>query len=151
MAVSSRPSPGIDLVEAVGDQAALGCENPIRIDCRQAMPRRQYDDRSTVRPGVLMWHDDEAAVGLASNGSDRALDRAAVTDVDRRHRDAKGRRDRIGHAQVRYIWGAVRTEEHSRPAQVGRRLLEHSQPLASHRRLEGLEARDIATRPRKTG
>ena len=30
-------------------------------------------------------------------------------------------------------------------------LLEHSQPLAAHRRLEGLEARDIATRTRKTG
>src|SRR5260370_42644509 len=101
MAVSSRPSPGIDLVEAVGDQATLGCENPIRIDCRQAIPRRQYDDRSTGRPGVLMWHDEEAAVGLASDGTDRALDRAAATAVGRRHRDATGRPDRLGHAQRR--------------------------------------------------
>ena len=44
----------------------------------------------------------------------------------------------------------VRTEQYCRAAQVGHSLLEHSQPLAAHRRLEGLEASEIATRPRKT-
>src|SRR5215831_14439966 len=37
------------------------------------MPRRQYDDRSTLRHGVTMRQDDEAAIGLASKGGDRAL------------------------------------------------------------------------------
>ena len=36
------------------------------------------------------------------------------------------------------------------PAQVGRGLLEHPQPLAAYRRLEILEAGDVATRSRQT-
>ena len=83
-----------------------------------------------------MRHNDQAAIRLAGKRGNRALDLAAVMDVDGSHRDPKRRRDRLGRAQVCNIDGCVRTEEHGHPAQVGRRLLEHSQPLAAHRRLE---------------
>src|SRR5439155_10137720 len=137
-------------IKAVGDQAAFGCEIPKRIDGRQVMPRRQYDDRSTVRVRVAIRRDDEAAIGLAGKGSDRALNPACVKDVHGRHGDAERWRDRLGRAQQRYSWTGVRTEQHSSAAQVGYRLLEHSQPLAAHRGLEGMEARDIASGPRET-
>src|SRR5215813_7213222 len=47
--VGRRPSPLIDLIGPVGHQSALGYVISKRIDCRQAMPRRRYDDQSTVR------------------------------------------------------------------------------------------------------
>src|SRR5215469_6635035 len=53
--VGCRASPCSDRVEAVGEQTALGCENSGEIDCRQAMPRRQYDDRSTICRCFGMW------------------------------------------------------------------------------------------------
>ncbi len=102
--VGCRPSPLIDLIGPVGHQAALGCEIPKRIDRRQAMPRRQYDDRCTVRYGVGMRHDDQAAIRLAGKGGNRALDLAAVMDVDGSHRDPKRRRDRLGRAQDTQHW-----------------------------------------------
>jgi hypothetical protein len=40
--VGCRPAPLIDHIEAVGDEAALGCKNSKGIDCWQAVPRRQY-------------------------------------------------------------------------------------------------------------
>src|SRR5262249_39592183 len=81
--VGCRASPCTDRVEAVGEQTALGCENSREIDCRQAMPRRQYDDRSTICRCFLMWQDDEASVGLASVYSVSALPPIAdIADCD---------------------------------------------------------------------
>src|SRR5580692_8051774 len=89
--------------------------------------------------------------GWLAKAATRAFGSAAVNDIDGRHGDAKRWRNRLDRAQVRYNWSGVRTKQYCRAAQVGHSLLEHSQPLAAHRRLERLEASDIATRPRKTG
>ena len=98
-----------------------------------------------------MRHDDQTAIRLAGKRGDYGLDLDAGMDVDGSHLDPKRRRHRLGRAQQRDISGRVRTEEHGHPAQVGRGLLEHPQPLAAHRRAEVLETGDIATRPRNAG
>src|SRR5262245_53543894 len=98
-----------------------------------------------------MRGDDETAIGLPSKGGDRLLDPASAYDVDGRHGDAKRSRDRLGPAQECNCDWNVRAEQERHPRHVGRRLLEQSQPLAANRRIEALEASDIAARVRKTG
>src|SRR5262249_54945517 len=147
--VACRSTPLLDLVGPIGHQSALSREKSERIDCRQAMARRQQKDRSTVRIYVDVRHDNQTAIWLACEPVDGALNLDPANYVDSSQLDSKRWRHRLGGAQEPHVGDGIRTEQNGHATHIRCRLLEHSQPFAADRRLEILETGDIGAWSRK--
>ena len=92
---------------------------------------------------------NDQAVGLAAERRDCSLDVGGIADAGGDHMHAKRWRDAFGRVQEADVRSDVGIQQHRRPSHLGSDVLEHPEPLASDGRLEVLEARDVAARPRE--
>src|SRR5262249_12698162 len=98
-----------------------------------------------------MWRNDQTTTWLARKPRDCALDLDIGTDIDGSHLDRASRRNHLSRAQEANGGCMVRPEDNGHPAHVGRRLLEHSYPFATHLRLKVREPGNVPARVCKAG
>src|SRR5262245_28666860 len=98
-----------------------------------------------------MRRNDQTTTRLARKRLDCALDLDSGMDVDGSHLNRESRRNRLSCAQERNGGCMVRPEDNGYPAHVGRRLLEHSYPFATHLRLKVREPGNVPARACKAG
>jgi len=98
-----------------------------------------------------MRRNDQTTIRLARKPRNCALDLDIGMDVDGSHLDRESRRNRLSCAEERNGGCMVRPEHNGYPAHVGRRLLEHSYPFATHLRLKVREPGYVPARACKAG
>ena len=72
----------VDLVRAIGDQAAGGDEGSVGVDCWKPVPGCQCNDQIAVQEHPRAQRYDQAAIWLACECRDSALDLAGVPRID---------------------------------------------------------------------
>src|SRR6516165_582270 len=98
-----------------------------------------------------MRRNDQTTIRLARKPRNCALDLDIGMDIDGSHLDRESRRNRLSCAQERNGGCMVRPEHNGYPAHVGRRLLEHSYPFATHLRLKVREPGNVPARACEAG
>ena len=81
--VAGRAAVLVEVVEAVGHQAAAHDVAAIGVDRRQTVPRRKCDDQLPMIEHAPARRRNQAAVGLAGECNDSALDLPGVVRIDR--------------------------------------------------------------------
>ena len=89
--IGGRAPVDIGQIATIGHQAAARGEVPIGVDGGQSMPRRKRDDQVAMVGGAHVRQDHQAAIRMAREGRDGALDLADVANGRLHRLDVKGR------------------------------------------------------------
>jgi hypothetical protein len=103
--ISCRTLPQIGYVRPVGDQAAVGDEEPPIVDRGQLVPGCQSDDQLAMRHRLRARRYDQAAIAGAREGRDSAPDLAGIADIDRAYLDPQRRRHRLNRGELAWPGG----------------------------------------------
>ena len=72
--VAGRAPIRVGGIRSVGHQPAAGCEEAVRIDCRQSMASSERDNQITLSDALPAGRHDQASIGPAYKCRDAAFD-----------------------------------------------------------------------------
>src|SRR5262245_55195266 len=70
----------IEHFRPIGHQPSARCEVAERINCGQAVPGSERDDRLTIRCGEEVWQDEKCAIGFPRNLLDHTFDLVRIVN-----------------------------------------------------------------------
>src|SRR5262249_7247240 len=83
--VTGRLPELVDVIGAVGEEAAGGGEEAVPVNRGQPIPSRELDDQIAMMQRRAAWRRDQTAIRRARESLHRLLDLASVAQVDRNH------------------------------------------------------------------
>src|SRR6516225_9556040 len=134
----------IEIVLTEGHQAAALDVAAVGVDHRQTVPRRKCDDQLPMLEHAASRRRDQAAVRLAGECNDSALDLFGVVRIDRAQLNSERRRYRLHRAELARSGRCSKSSKNRRSLYAGCDLFEQFEPFCASANFEGHKARGIA-------
>jgi len=110
---------------------------------------RQLDDQTAMNHRPRCWQHNQAAIRLARECGDAALNIFRAFNADRTYLDPERWPRAVDGAELTHPGGIGRISKHCRPRDLGRDLLEKLQPFDAHSKFGRSKAGSVAARTRQ--